>query len=102
MSRHDIAAIWVAFFSRCQRYRCWLTGLRLDFPKGQLEVFKNGNYLGVMCSGMSFRHWLWQTGGCCWCAELWNSAVRVGVMEPPPSGAGGGGDGEGRGNGDEL
>ena len=20
--RHDIAAIWVAFFSRCQRYRC--------------------------------------------------------------------------------
>ena len=22
MSRHDIAAIWVAFFSRCQRYRC--------------------------------------------------------------------------------
>ena len=25
VSRHDIAAIWVAFFSRCQRYRC-LTG----------------------------------------------------------------------------
>ena len=22
MSRHDIAGIWVAFFSRCQRYRC--------------------------------------------------------------------------------
>ena len=22
VSRHDIAAIWVAFFSRCQRYRC--------------------------------------------------------------------------------
>ena len=79
-----------------------IAGLRLDFPKGQLEVFKNGNYLGVMCSGMSFRHWLWQTGGCCWCAELWNSAVRVWVMEPPPSGAGDGGGGEGRGNGDEL
>ena len=26
VSRHDIAAIWVEFFSRCQRYRC-LTGL---------------------------------------------------------------------------
>ena len=23
VSRHDIAAIWVAFFSRCQRHRCW-------------------------------------------------------------------------------
>ena len=23
VSRHDIAGIWVAFFSRCQRYRCW-------------------------------------------------------------------------------
>jgi len=22
VSRHDIAGIWVAFFSRCQRYRC--------------------------------------------------------------------------------
>ena len=22
VSRHDIARIWVAFFSRCQRYRC--------------------------------------------------------------------------------
>ena len=22
VSHHDIAAIWVAFFSRCQRYRC--------------------------------------------------------------------------------
>ena len=22
VSRHDIAAIWLAFFSRCQRYRC--------------------------------------------------------------------------------
>ena len=22
VSCHDIAAIWVAFFSRCQRYRC--------------------------------------------------------------------------------
>ena len=23
VSCHDIAGIWVAFFSRCQRYRCW-------------------------------------------------------------------------------
>ena len=23
VSRHDIAAIWAAFLSRCQRYRCW-------------------------------------------------------------------------------
>ena len=22
VSRHDTAGIWVAFFSRCQRYRC--------------------------------------------------------------------------------
>ena len=22
VSRHDIAGLWVAFFSRCQRYRC--------------------------------------------------------------------------------
>ena len=22
VSRHDIAGVWVAFFSRCQRYRC--------------------------------------------------------------------------------
>ena len=23
VSHHDIAVIWLAFFSRCQRYRCW-------------------------------------------------------------------------------
>ena len=22
VNRHDVAGIWVAFFSRCQRYRC--------------------------------------------------------------------------------
>ena len=27
VSRHDIAGIWVAFFSRCQRYRCGQEGL---------------------------------------------------------------------------
>ena len=26
VSRHDIAAIWVVFFSRWQRYRCWQDG----------------------------------------------------------------------------
>ena len=26
VSGHDIAGIWVAFFSRCQRYRCWQVG----------------------------------------------------------------------------
>ena len=34
VSRHDIAAIWVAFFSRCQRYRCGQA--RLD-ASGALE-----------------------------------------------------------------
>ena len=23
VSSHDIAGVWVAFFSRCPRYRCW-------------------------------------------------------------------------------
>ena len=23
VSRHDTAGVWVAFFSRCHRYRCW-------------------------------------------------------------------------------
>ena len=27
VSRHDIAGIWVAFFSRCQRYRCGQGGI---------------------------------------------------------------------------
>ena len=27
VSRHDIADIWVAFFSRCQRYRCGQEGV---------------------------------------------------------------------------
>ena len=26
VSRHDVAGMWVAFFSRCQRDRCWHVG----------------------------------------------------------------------------
>lgn len=51
--------------------------LTLDFGGGTLEVAKNGKRLGVMCCGTSFRHWLWQSAGCCWAAEVWNSAVRI-------------------------
>ena len=51
--------------------------LTLDFESGTLAVAKNGTDLGVMCCGMTFRHWLWQAGGCVWAVEVWNSAVRV-------------------------
>ena len=35
VSRHDIAAIWVAFFSRCRRYRCRQGWEELNQPRGE-------------------------------------------------------------------
>ena len=46
VSRHDIAGIWVAFFSRCQRYRCWQVKAR--FPG-----------LLTMTAGFGWRALLW-------------------------------------------
>ena len=34
VSRHAIAGIWVAFFSRCQRYRCGQGGYDGGFDGG--------------------------------------------------------------------
>ena len=30
VSRRDIAAVWVAFFSRCEQYRCWAGGAHTE------------------------------------------------------------------------
>ena len=58
VSHHDIAVIWVAFFSRCQRYRCW---------QGYTAVLANGTgrYTGLsVTSEMVFRMRLQQEAGC--------------------------------------
>ena len=36
--RHDIAAIWVAFFSRCQRYRCGQVRTVRSFSREEMEI----------------------------------------------------------------
>ena len=47
VSRHDIAGIWVAFFSRCQRYRCGqvvLTQLQSCCDAHAVSVFERDRY----------------------------------------------------------
>ena len=44
MSRHDIAGIWVAFFSRCQRYRC---GQGVDYFDAATVRCTNGATMAI-------------------------------------------------------
>ena len=55
VSRHDIAGIWAACFSRCQRHRCWQEDLlfsavevgslaQLGFGAWTRSTFFGGNY----------------------------------------------------------
>jgi len=45
VSCHDIAGIWVAFFSRCQRYRCGQAKSNTGEEVGRITMDDSGNFL---------------------------------------------------------
>ena len=71
VSRHDTAGIWVAFFSRCQRYRCRQASLRC-FRDSRLACISFGCWAFV-----SFNAGLWGTGVNVFFNESWDHDAHI-------------------------